>query len=85
MIYYPGGFTEGHQNLIVDFNAGYTTIPAALEQLCLELVKLKYDQSKIDRNVSQERLGDYSYSAADIRKVSDDILNEAAAFKVIRF
>ena len=85
MIYYPGGFTEGRQNLIVDFNAGYSTIPAALEQLCLELVKLKYDQSKADRNVQSERLGDYQYSISDFRQIRDDILAEAGAFKAYSF
>ncbi len=85
ILYYVGGFTAGHQNLIVDFTAGFTTIPAALEELCLALVKLKYDRAKMDQNLRSESLGDYSYSTADLKQVSADLLNEAAFFKAVEF
>jgi hypothetical protein len=83
MLYYYGGFTSGKQNLIVDYQAGYSTTPAALEDLCLALIKLKYDRAKLDANMRSESLGDYSYSTADLKQVSADLLNEASFFRAI--
>lgn len=85
ILYYIGGFTAGHQNLIVDFQAGFSTTPAALEALCLELVKLKYDRMSADLNMKSESQADYAYTVADLRQVSSDLLEEAAFFKSVEF
>lgn len=79
IIYSPSGWAYGHQSIFVDMTAGYTTIPFALEMLCLEMVKDKYDQSKKDLSVKSETLGDYSYTLADWKVISDSV-KEAAGF-----
>lgn len=83
MLYYSGGFTQG-QEYFVNYTAGYTTVPAALEALCLELVKLKYDQGKRDTGLRSESMGGvYSYTTADFKQIAADILEEASYFKRI--
>ena len=82
IIFYIGGFTSGWQNVFVDYTAGYTTAPAALEMACLELVKYKYDQLQHDRSITTERLGDYGYTLADLKKgLPEDMVDELSLFK----
>jgi hypothetical protein len=80
VLYSPCGW--GYDRLYVDYIAGYTTIPSALESLCLEMVKMKYDRGKKDTTVQSEKIGDvYQYSLGDLKQVSDDILQEASSFR----
>ena len=48
--------------LTVTYLAGYETIPADLEQACIEYVKQMYSDRDLNSNLSAEKLGDYSYS-----------------------
>jgi hypothetical protein len=58
------GFESGVQNVFVDYTAGFSTIPDALEWACLAITKMLYDKIKKDLNLQSETLGDYSYTAA---------------------
>lgn len=49
----------------VAYDAGYTDIPADLEQVLLEMVKAGFDASGIGAGLKSERLGDYAYTVAD--------------------
>ena len=57
------GFTGG-ERIWVDYTAGYTTIPEALEQACIDLASSLYQSRGKDLGVVSERIGDYSYSRA---------------------
>jgi len=83
ILHYYGGFNAGHQNVFVWYTAGYTTIPYALEQACLELVKYKYDQSKRDSGVKSEKIGKvYSYTLADLENaLPNELLSQLQLFK----
>jgi len=59
-LYLPGGFPTGHRNVIVRYTAGYATIPADLEQICIDLVNIYYRSRKTDPVVRSERLGDHA-------------------------
>jgi len=85
ILYYYGGFNAGHQNVFVWYTAGYTTIPYALEQACLELVKFKYDQSKRDPGMKSEKIGGvYSYTLADLKNaLPDELLSQLQLFRRI--
>lgn len=67
----PGIFSPTME-YFVDYVAGFTTIPYALEGACIEYVKYKYDKSKRDSGVKSETIGKvYSYenfSMADFEK-----------------
>lgn len=81
MLYMSGGFIGG-EYYWVDYIAGYTTIPASLEEACLLLVKYKWDMLKKDSALKSESLGDYSYTLADLKNaLPPDILNELAGFR----
>lgn len=86
LIYSNSIFTSGHQNILVDYTAGYTTIPYVLEQACIELVVYKYNKSKIDGVMKSETLGDYSYTLGDMKDAllasgDSDLFAELQLFK----
>jgi len=60
-----GIFPTGHQNITVRYTAGYSTIPNDLEQICIDLTKLYYDNASINSAVQSESIGDYSYTNKD--------------------
>ena len=68
LLYAAGGFPSG-QEVFVDYTAGYTSIPPALEDACIRLVIYRYQQAQKDSAVTQERLGDYSYNIKEIKTV----------------
>lgn len=80
----PGVFTAG-QEYFVSFVAGYTTIPYFLEQICIALVKYKYDQFKRDLGLKSESFGagaDYTYTLQDLKNgLPAELLDELNLFK----
>jgi len=71
------------QDVFVSYTAGYTTIPTSLEQICIELVKLKYQMRKLNPGVKSEKIGRvYSYTLADLKKaLPDDLLEQLDLFR----
>ena len=75
ILYKPGAFISGRE-YFVDYTAGYTTIPYALEQFCIHLVCYVYGKSKraADGGLKSESFGegaDYKYeriSMSDFEK-----------------
>jgi len=85
ILYAPGGFVQG-QYYWIDYQAGYTTTPAALEEACLLLVKYKYDSLSHDNSIKDEALGDYRYSLRDIKgALPDDVMRELNGFRRFAF
>ncbi len=72
----PGGFVRGEEYW-VDYTAGFTTIPYALEEACVLLVAYRYNQKSKDASIKSESLGDYSYSLRDISAALPPELTEA--------
>ena len=81
MIYYSTGFDSGVQNVFITYNAGYSNAPEVLKMFCCELVKQKFDQSNLDLNLKSEKMGDYSYTKADLEGLPKDILMEVDLYK----
>ncbi len=47
MIYLVGfRFNRGFQNVVVNYTAGYISVPAAVEQACIDLAALKYKEKE---------------------------------------
>lgn len=65
IIYLPTGFSSGHNNIIIRYAAGYSTIPANLVQITIDLVNTYYLSRKTDSTVREERLGDHKIVYAD--------------------
>lgn len=69
IIHLPSGFSQGFRNIFVSSIAGYPTIPDALKQICMELVKMKYEQRKKDPMMKSEKIGSvYQYTTQDLKE-----------------
>lgn len=53
---------RGFQNILVEYRAGFATVPADLDMLCQEMAATGFSLSKRDQSVQSETLGDYSYT-----------------------
>jgi len=66
-----GTFPRGKRNIYVEYEAGYETIPAALQQIAAEIVRAAYyatsslGVTSSGGAVKSETLGDYSYTLED--------------------
>lgn len=58
----PSGFGWGYRNFRVVYQAGYATIPAAVQQACSALAVSTYLGRGQNYNLTSENLGGYSYS-----------------------
>jgi hypothetical protein len=65
ILYRPGGWVRGEE-YFVDYTAGYTTVPYALEEACVLLVAYRYNQKSQDMSIKSESMGDYSYTLRDM-------------------
>lgn len=82
LINLPTGFSKGVQNIIVKYTAGYTTTPADLEQICIDLVNIYFKGRNKDLTVKAERLGDHSIThAEDSRDLPKSIQIRLAPYK----
>jgi len=62
MLFLVGGFSRGVQNVIVDYTAGFATIPDALIQIALEVIRYVFDDLEADIGKKSEKIGQYQYS-----------------------
>lgn len=85
MIRLPIGFSEGKRNIVVSYTAGYSTIPADLEQICIDLVTVYYKGRTADPTLRAESLGDHSIAYADggggTRDIPGHIVKRLAPYK----
>lgn len=83
ILYFPSAFSSGWRNIFVTYTGGYSTVPGALQQICLELVKLKDNQRKEDKGMKSETIGRvYSYTRQDLKDaLPPDMMAELNLFK----
>jgi len=65
------GFTWGWRNIFVTYQAGYLAgaIPPLLQQICIELIKNKYNLIGKDTTLKSEKIGRvYAYTMGDFDK-----------------
>jgi hypothetical protein len=75
-------FTQGSQNVMIKYTAGYATTPAALEQICIDLALSWYYARKRDKSMLKEKIGDYSYEIqADAGIMPSEIKDRLLAWK----
>jgi hypothetical protein len=68
-IHYPGGFAQGIRNIIVDYTAGYSTIPDDLEEACLEIVNYlwkNYDEKRWGKISRSEGPGGFTLETTEV-------------------
>mgnify|MGYP001563047269 FL=1 len=66
-LYNPYGWNVGHNNVYVEYTAGYVRaeIPQPIRASCLELIALLYNLAKKDASLKSEKIGEYQYTMAD--------------------
>lgn len=81
-VFLSTGFSKGTNNVIVRYTAGYTTTPADLEQVCIDLINIYYRGRRKDLTLKSERLGDHSITFADdARDLPSHIIKRLAPYK----
>jgi len=76
-------FSSGWRNVFVTYTGGYETVPSALQQICIELVKYKYNNRKQDSGMKSEQIGKvYQYTRQDLKDaLPPDMMAELELFK----
>lgn len=66
------------KSVLIEYTAGYSTVPEDVEQACIEVASMLYRDRRRDGNLNSESLGDYSYSRASSQEMRDrlDVLLE---------
>jgi len=56
-------FPEGFKNIQIDYTGGFATIPAAVQQACLQVARALYAQTGGGMNaaMTKERMGEHNY------------------------
>jgi len=67
------GWTSGTMNVIITYTAGYSSVPADVQQGCIMLVADLYNRSTKDMTLKSETLGDYSYTVAEGTEASSKV------------
>ena len=67
----PGLMMRGHQGFLVQYRAGYETIPDDLALLANEIAAEAFNLGKRDTTTRSENLGDYGYTLADVVAISE--------------
>ncbi len=53
---------KGRQNIEVEYTAGFSGVPADVQEACVELMAVMYSQASRDPTLTSERLGDWQAS-----------------------
>ena len=74
---YSARYPSALQSTLIEYSAGYTTVPDDIHQACLVIAGTMYLSRKSDTSLQSESLGDYSYSMASAdssRAMMEDML-----------
>jgi hypothetical protein len=75
--------TQRLRNVLIEYKAGYATIPDDLGGICNDLVLELYNQGKRNPNLKSESLGDYSYTLANGTDISEALKARLAFWRRI--
>lgn len=58
------------KSILIEYTAGYATVPEDIEQACIEVASMLYRDRKRDGNLQSEGLGDYNYNRATVAEMT---------------
>lgn len=82
VIYGPG--IQAYRSILIDYTAGYATVPYDIEQACLMLSARFYRSGKRDPTLQSESLGGYSYSVRSSGDFDDELKSMIAGWRRYR-
>ena len=77
---FPGTF----QGLFIEYTAGYSTVPADIEQVAIEIAAELYRLRLEDTSKNSESLGDYSYSRVSSDEKQNMTLSKLLMYRNLR-
>jgi len=77
-------FPSGFYPVFVQYAAGYSTVPADLEQICIEIAADLYRERKQDKTITSESLGDYNYTQAGVAELLTGRIEKLSQYREIR-
>lgn len=77
-------FPSGFYPVFVEYTAGYATVPADLEQICIEIAADLYRERKQDKTITSESLGDYNYTQAGVAELLTGRIEKLSQYREIR-
>tara|TARA_Y100001973_G_scaffold99469_1_gene158735 strand:- start:112 stop:978 length:867 start_codon:yes stop_codon:yes gene_type:complete len=77
-------FPGTKRSILVEYKAGYETLPDDVEQACIEVAAALYSRKDVDDNLASESLGDYSYSIRPPADVMESAMRMLAPYRKIR-
>ena len=77
-------FPSGFYPVFVQYTAGFETVPADLQQVCIEVAADLYRERKQDKTITSESLGDSSYTQAGVAELLEGRMGKLAGYREIR-
>jgi hypothetical protein len=77
-------FPSGFYPVFVQYTAGFETVPADLQQTCIEIAADLYRERKQDKTITSESLGDYSYTQAGVAELLEGRIGKLTGYREIR-
>ena len=74
----------GYRAVLIDYTAGYATVPDDIEQACLMVAASIYQGRKRDPNLNSESLGGYSYSLRAPGQATEEARTMLEGYKALR-
>lgn len=71
-------------SVVVDYRAGYETIPADLQLTTTQMVAQAFQAGRQNAAVTSESLGNYSYTLATQSQISDDLWSKLRLYMQVR-
>jgi len=84
--YWPldkGVMPNAMKSVLIEYTAGYATVPDDVEQACIEVASMLYRDRRRDGNLVSEGLGDYSYTRATAQEMNARLDTLLARWKEI--
>ncbi len=72
------------QSLVVQYTAGYATVPYDIEQTVQEVAAAMFRSRKRDETLNSESLGDYSYTSGGASRINEILEERLSSWKEIR-
>jgi hypothetical protein len=72
------------QSMVVQYTAGYATVPYDIEQTVQEVAAAMFRSRKRDETLNSESLGDYSYTSGGSARITEIMEERLASWKEIR-
>ena len=77
----PGGMPSAVKSVLVEYTAGYASVPDDIEQAAIDVSKMIFLDRRRDTSMQSENLGDYSYSRASRSEIDATLASMLADWK----